>query len=523
MPTYEFPALGFNPAPGDPAAVDAAARASQQFAERLANDVATLNRMQASSWVGDAGDAFRSKIKDLPRDLDRSRAAHEATGAALSAYAGALGQAQRRALTLEQDAAEALRQQQVAAANANSMRSQAASAQGAARDQIVANYNTYAGRASQFGDQVAAIRAEAHRLQADITAQGDQAAGKIRGAADAPYHEPHWWQKAWDGFMNWVRDNADLLKKISGVLKIISAVCALLSFIPVVGVFFGAAALITGGLALLIDISVKLATGEGSWAGIALDAALTLIPGGKLTKMLGAPLKAGGRLFARVAPELADGLVRGGKAASGVVQQGVFQLSRLAPKTRAFEQMAGEINGLPTAVGRWTAGHAPQAAVTSAERRFAGMVSAGTHTPEQAWSALTAAEKSGIRGVQRTRFWRNVDTSLTSDPAFAQKYGHLFSDADRAALPGRAPRTFDPVTRTDMPFQLSHEPLPISAGGGAQIPRAPWQHAAYDPAGFQYPNASYLNDWLRTGRLSPVPADLFSSSASSGNQPAGAR
>jgi uncharacterized protein YukE len=522
MPTYEFPALGFNPAPGDPAAVDAAAQASKQFAQRLANDVATLNRMQASSWVGEAGDAFRDKVKDLPRDLDRSRAAHEATGAALSGYAGALTEAQRRALTLEQEAAEAIRQQQIAAANANSMRSQAASATGAARDQIVANYNAYASRAGQYADRLGQIRAEAHRLQSDISARADQAAGRVRGAADAPYHEPHWWQKAWDGFMNWVRDNADVLKKISGVLKIISAVCALLSFIPVVGVFFGAAALITGGLALLIDVSVKLATGEGSWAGIALDAALTFIPGGKLTKMLGTPLKAGGRLFARMAPELAEGLARGGKAISGAVQQGVFQLSRLAPKTRAFERMAGEINNLPTAVGRWTAGHAPQAAVTGAERRFANLV-AGGQTPEAAWSALTAAEKSGIRGVQRTRFWRNADHLMETDPGFAQRYGHLFSDADRAALPGRAPRTFDPVTRTDMPIQLSHEPLPISAGGGAQIPRAPWQHAAYDPAGFQYPNASYLDDWLRTGRLSPVPDDLFSTDDGRTRTPAGAR
>jgi hypothetical protein len=522
MPTYEFPALGFNPAPGDPAAVDSAAQASRQFAERLARDVATLRRMQASSWVGDAGNAFRDKIKDLPRDLDRSRAAHEATAGALGNYVSALTEAQRRALALEQEAAEALRQQQAAIANANSIRGQAAAAQGPSRDQLVADYNTVVGRANQWGDRVGEIRTQAHRLQSDISSHADQAAGRIRGAAEAPYHEPHWWQKAWDSFMNWVRDNADILKKISGVLKIISAVCALLSFIPVVGVFFGAAALITGGLALLIDVSVKLATGEGSWAAIALDAALTFIPGGKLTKMLGAPFKAGGRLFARMAPELAEGIVRGGKAFSGAVEQGVFQLSRLAPRTRAFERMATEINALPTAVGRWTAGHAPQAAITPAERRFANLV-AGNHSPEQAWSALTAAEKSSIRGVQRSRFWRNVDNGLTTDPAFAQKYSHLFSDADRAALPGRAPRTFDPVTRTEMPYQLSHEPLPISAGGGSQIPRAPWQHAAYDPQGFRYPNSTYLNDWLRTGRLSPVPDDLFTSSNSGSPAPAGAR
>jgi hypothetical protein len=521
MPTYEFPALGFDPAPGDPAAIDGAAQASRQFAQRLATDVATLNKMQASDWVGDAGDAFRDKVKDLPRDLDRSRAAHEATATALSGYASALANGQRQARQLEEQAAEALRQQQAAVTNANTVARQANSTTGPGRDQLVADYNTLAGRASQYGSQLSELRSQAHRLQTDLNGQADQAAARIRGASDAPYHEPHWWQQAWDGFMGWVRDNADVLKKISGVLKIVSAVCALLSFIPVVGVFFGAAALVTGGIAVLIDVAVKLATGEGSWAGIALDAALTFIPGGKLTKMLGTPLKAGGKLFARVAPELAEGIMKGAKAFSGAVEKGVFQISRLGPKTRAFEQMAGEINGLPAAAGRWTVGHAPQAAATAAERRFAGLV-AGGHTPEAAWSAMTAAERSAVRGVQRTRFWTNVKSGLDTDATFAQKYGNLFSDADRAGLPRRAPTHFDPVTRTDMPYQLSHEPVPISAGGGAQIPRAAWQHAAYDPAGFQFPKSSYLSDWLRSGRLSPVPDDLFTGDTAS-PQPAGAR
>jgi hypothetical protein len=517
MPTYEFPALGFDPAPGDPAALDGAAQATRQFAQRLATDVATLRRMQASSWVGEAADRFRDNVKDLPQDLDRSRAAYETTAGALGGFVTTLGEAQRRARALEQECAEALRQQQAAATAANNLRSQAAGAQSPAREQLIADCNAQINRANQYGDRVTQLRTQARHLQADLSNQADQAATRIGGAADAPYHEPHWWEKAWNGFMDWVRENADVLRKVSGVLKIVSAICAVLSFIPVVGVFFGAAALIAGGVSVLIDASLKLATGEGSWAWIGLDAVLTFVPGGRLTKMLGTPFKAGGRLLARAAPELVEAITRGGRAASAAVQQGVFQLSRLAPRTRALERMATEVNALPTAVGRWTVGHAPQAAVTAAERRFAGLV-AGGQTPQAAWSALSAAEKSGIRGVQRSRFWRNVDDALENQQTFADRYGHLFSDADRAALPGRAPRTFDPVTRTEMPYQLSHEPLPISAGGGTQVPRAPWQHAAYDPAGFQYPNASYLNDWLRSGRLSPIP--VFTNPAP---EPAGAR
>jgi hypothetical protein len=504
VPTYEFPALGFDPAPGDPAALGSAAEASRRFAQRLAGDVQTLQRMTASSWVGEAGDQFRTKVQDLPRDLDRARAAHEVVAGALSAYGTTLGDGQRQGRTLEQEAAEALRQRQAAIASADSFRSQANAAEpGPARDQLVANHNTMVNRANQYGDRLSQIRAQAQRLRAGLAANADQAAGRIRGAADAPYHEPHWWEKAWDGFMDWVRENADVLRKVSGVLKIVSAVCALLSFVPVVGVFFGAAALIAGGISVLIDASLKLATGEGSWAGIGLDAALTFIPGGRLTKLIGTPFRAGGRLVARVAPQFAEAVLRGGRATSVAIQQGVYQISRLAPRTRALERMATEINALPTAVGRWTVGHAPQAAVTAAERRFAGLV-AGGQTPTAAWSALSAAEKQSIRGVQRTRFWANVDNQLATNPEFASRYRNVFSEADRAALPGRAPRTFDPVTRTEMPYQLSHEPLPISAGGGSQVPRQPWQHAAYDPAGFQYPNASYLSDWFRTGRLAPV-------------------
>jgi hypothetical protein len=530
VPTYEFPALGFNPARGDPAAVETAAQASRQFAERLARDVATLNRMQAATWVGEAGDAFREKVKDLPRDLDRARAAHEATGTALRGYATALGEAQRRAIQLEQEAAEALRQQQAAVTQANSIAQQANAAQEPARSQLVANYNTVASRANSYGDRLAQLRADARRLQADISSQGDQAAGRVRGAADAPYEEPSWWKKAWDGFMNWVRDNADILKKISGILKIVSAICALLSFIPVVGVFFGAVALIAGGIALAIDIAVKLATGEGSWAGIALDAALTFIPGGKLTKLLGTPLKAAGRAFAKAAPKLADAITGGAKAASGAIQTGIYQLSRLGPKTRAFERMAGEINGLPTAAGRWTAGHAPSAPLaTAAERRFTNLVSGG-HTPEAAWDALSAAERRNIRSNQFNRFWGNVDNQLNTNPQFAERYGRYFSETDRLNMgssPPRAAQHFDPVTRTERAYELSHEPVRISQGGGSQIPRQSWQHVVLDPGGRQLGHnpgqANYLNDWLRTGRLSPIPDDFFTSSDSDTRTPAGAR
>jgi hypothetical protein len=245
-----------------------------------------------------------------------------------------------------------------------------------------------------------------------------------------------------------------------------------------------------------------LATGQGNWGLIALDAALTFVPGGVLTKMIGAPFKAGGRLLTRVAPEVAEALAHGATAASSAIKQGVYQASRLLPRTQALERMAAEINNLPAAVGRWTVGRAPNVGFTAAERKVTQALGSGS-TPEQAWSALTQVEKDAVRAAQRRRFWTNVDQKLTNDQAFADQYGHLFTDAEKASFP-TAPKVFDPVRKVDVPMQLSHEPVPISLGGGAQVPRAPWQHAAYDPAGLKYPDALYLGDWLRTGRFAPV-------------------
>lgn len=70
MAAREFPALGFDPAPGDAAALSSAAAdvtgAGTVFSDASAN-VSTLN---SSAWTGDAVDAFRGQLNDLPRDLD---------------------------------------------------------------------------------------------------------------------------------------------------------------------------------------------------------------------------------------------------------------------------------------------------------------------------------------------------------------------------------------------------------------------------------------------------------------------
>lgn len=504
MPTYEYPALGFDPAPGDPGAIARAAQASARFAARLDADVAALRRLTAVDWRGNAATAFTGTLGQLPPDLTRARDAYHRAAQLLAGHADRLAAGQQRARQLEAEAAEALRQHRIAVADAEQLRARYAMADPTQRPPIGAAYQASQARAQTLTDRVAQLRAQAHQLHDDLDAAAETTAARLRGAARPPYERPSWWRRAWSGFLGWVRDNAGTLRTISGVLKLAAMAAAVLSFVPVVGIFFGPIALGLGALALATDVALKLATGEGTWAMLGLDAALTLIPGGRLTRIVGAPFAAGGRLVARAAPEFARAVATAAGATSRGVQYGVAQASRLLPRTRAWEGMAGEINDLPAAVGRWSRGHAPQAmSATPAERRFSGLIANG-QTPEAAWQGLTRGERLSIRQVQASRFWANTDHLLATDAGFASRYGHLFSDAERAALPGRAPTHFDPVTGTTRPMELSHEPLSLSAGGGTQIPRATWQHAALDPAR-HYPGESYLSDWLRSGRLSPLP------------------
>ncbi|MCA1707855.1 MAG: hypothetical protein LC808_33105, partial [Actinobacteria bacterium] len=83
----------------------------------------------------------------------------------------------------------------------------------------------------------------------------------------------------------WVDEHADILTRISGVLKTVSAIAGVLSFIPILAPICGPIAMATAGVALLID-SVLVATGNGDWKAMLVDAALMALPGvGKLVKV----------------------------------------------------------------------------------------------------------------------------------------------------------------------------------------------------------------------------------------------
>ena len=281
MATREFPALGFDPAPGDPAALDSAARSVDGAGRVLGDASSNVDRLNSSGWTGDAAEAFRGQLADLPRDLRTAATAHQATAKALTDYGQGLATRQRRAGELETRAAELRSQQQSAIAEVNRLAGRTAPQGSAELATLSTQYNSARSRAEGLGGDLEEVLRQARVLHGDHESAAKTAAGTIRNQANAPYKEPGWLSRAWNSVKGWIADHADVLEKISTVLKGVSAVLGVLSLVPGLQ-FLAPFALAAGGIALAIDVAIKLATGKGSWASIGIDAALTFLPGGKI-------------------------------------------------------------------------------------------------------------------------------------------------------------------------------------------------------------------------------------------------
>jgi hypothetical protein len=273
--------LGFDPAPGDAGAVASAAGDVDGAARVFSDASGNVARLNSSGWTGEAADAFRGQLKDLPRDLDLAARSHQTTARALSDYGSGLLTRQRRADELETRAAELRRQQQVAVGEVNRLASQTAPDGSAALANLRAQYSSAKSRADGLGSDLQAVIADARRLSDEHRSAASSAARTIRDVADAPYKEPGWLSRAWDSVKSWIADHADVLQQISTVLKGVSAVLGVLSLVPGLQ-FLAPFAMAAAGIALAIDVAVKLAAGKGSWVSIGVDAALTFIPGGKI-------------------------------------------------------------------------------------------------------------------------------------------------------------------------------------------------------------------------------------------------
>jgi len=246
MAMREFPALGFDPAPGDAATVSAAARQVDGAARTLGDASGNVSRLNSSGWTGEAAEAFRGRLEDLPRDLDLAARSHQTTARTLSDYSSGLQTRQRRPGELELRAEELTRQQAAAIGAVNRITAQRAPDGSAEQATLNSRYVSAKSRTDGLAAELAQVIGDARRLHGEHRTAARAAARVIRDVADAPYREPGWLSRAWDSVKGWIKDNADVLRTISTVLKGVSAVLGVLSLVPGLQ-FLAPFALLTAG------------------------------------------------------------------------------------------------------------------------------------------------------------------------------------------------------------------------------------------------------------------------------------
>lgn len=297
-----FPALGFDPAPGDVSAVRAIVQRLDHGLGSVESALSLLTHGADATWQGEAADAFRNAMDaDFQPQLEDIGDAFRTSRSALTAWADELADFQIRARNLEEQAADAhahvVRYDAERDMLINHTRSGATLTESEQHDLQRASMlvSTYSG-------QLDSLRGQAERLQRDADTRASTAAATLKGSASTlSMHAGSFWDKvgstlsdAWgavsDGF-DWFMTNVmPILEDIIDTIGPILAVVALFTpFIPVLGTI----ALALAVAAVAID-GLQALRGEKGAAGDFWMGLGGLAVGGALGK-LGTSLGGGTR------------------------------------------------------------------------------------------------------------------------------------------------------------------------------------------------------------------------------------
>lgn len=283
-----FPALGFDPAPGSPSAVDALVDGCARTGRELtgARDAVLRSGRGAGSWEGPAADGFRSGTAELPGRLDTVVRSAESAGAALRLWRADLVVMQRSAQRLEAEAVTALDRLAAAAAHPDlalaGRRYTGAAELAAAEQRIAAAKLVVQARQVDLDD----VRRRAEQLRAQHTELGaDLTRALVRARDLVP--APEWWigDLADDpaaplrSASVWLTENANTIAALADVTGDLSTMVGLAGAgldLSVVGAPAGATAgAVSGalsGVALVGHIAASAGGADVPWETLVWDA-----------------------------------------------------------------------------------------------------------------------------------------------------------------------------------------------------------------------------------------------------------
>lgn len=280
MTADAYPALGFDPAPGDPDAVRQLADTLRTIARDGGHAHGQLARVGAPDgiWTGRSADAFTGHFSAVRPYLRRAVDALDTVSRALDGWEGQLRDFQSRAAALEAEAVEARRQCDTAHAGLTAL--PAGSGHDADR---TARQRAY----DQAASTVADVRQRALTLNGGYTAAAADVAHLVARAADDAPPQPGFWDGVLD-FLHHVGtflSDPEVWKLIGDIFSdaslILGVVCLVLLLLCVPGP--GWLALLGLGLAagalLFHGVAMAMGAKDVTWTTIGFDLAGTLLAG----------------------------------------------------------------------------------------------------------------------------------------------------------------------------------------------------------------------------------------------------
>ncbi|GAA3087577.1 hypothetical protein GCM10010449_08880 [Streptomyces rectiviolaceus] len=259
-----FTHIGWDPTPGDVTDTRELAKKLGGLASELGSAVRDLERIECGAWKGKTALAFTEYIgHDVTPLVRKSHESFDKASRALHRWAGELQDFQDEADRLEKSAGRKLEAREEAKPDSE--------------------------EAAKASGDVDGVAQQVYELEGRYSRAAGAISKELDKAGDIAPDEPGFWDKlgkgisdAWDATGEWLEDHADLIKLIGDVLSDLSGILAFLAIITLpfepLGAIFGAAALLTSGLALLSHGIAMAAGADVSWMSIGFDA-LGLLPG----------------------------------------------------------------------------------------------------------------------------------------------------------------------------------------------------------------------------------------------------
>ncbi|GGZ39184.1 putative T7SS-secreted protein [Streptomyces poonensis] len=297
-----WPGLKFNPAKGDLHTIESLAYDVKTVGDELdeLREMLTSIGKTDGAWEGEAASKFQEKVGELPKYLKQGHESMTACAKALRGWHSELQTMQRQAKSLEAEAVEQrkrLEEKNGAVDRVNDKIGQAAFRQLTEQEAKTLEQEAKAAEsaAKQAAWDLESTLQDAEALLKYWQEQASKAESAIREAAKNRPPDFSIWDKvtdglkgAWDGFKDFLVDNADLFSKIGSVLSILSLATMA---IPPVGAVFGALAIGASALALA---GYGIKTARGGKVGVMdwVGAGLGVLPGIGAVKGLTAAGKA---------------------------------------------------------------------------------------------------------------------------------------------------------------------------------------------------------------------------------------